>query len=231
MSTHSMLPVWPAPFGPIELFPRPHEELLEFTAEVSPASHPGVKPSEAADIFDNSLIASYPLAYIPGDLSSDAEGFVLDPSVWRVLQEEHLTFVRPEDLTRPLGVQRQQQSVERSPSPAPFYYRPTLDEFMSNMEQHRDCFANALARRTNGESARSKTQRKWETSKARGPVLCPFPDCSHVCNNRNDLERHLLSREHKEPSVPCPKYCGAMFTRNDSAKRHGRSCVLASRRS
>ncbi|RDB26237.1 hypothetical protein Hypma_006331 [Hypsizygus marmoreus] len=49
---------------------------------------------------------------------------------------------------------------------------------------------------------------------------CGLNGCTHVCFSEGDLYRHRLAVKHKEPSVPCPKACGAMFTRPDSAKRH-----------
>ncbi|KAG6865009.1 hypothetical protein C0991_005697 [Blastosporella zonata] len=215
-----------APFGPVKLFSLPDVEMLDGTGAAPIAIGDRIQRVQSAsldifDIFDNSFIPTHPIAYIPSDLEDSG----MDPSVWRVLQEENLNFVRPEDVNPLLEHQQleRQQPKPFSRSPSPTRYRPTLDEFMHNMERHRDDYSGPLTVRTNGQNTGPKPKKDADLS-AKGPFRCPFPDCWHICSKRTDMGRHLSSKEHREPSVPCPKNCGAMFTRDDSAKRHGRNC-------
>ncbi|KAH0585545.1 hypothetical protein H2248_008777 [Termitomyces sp. 'cryptogamus'] len=195
-------------------------------------SPPHSNDSNNIDIFDNPFIPNYPIAYVPSDfsLSMSSEGgrtptSGMDPSVWRVLPECEATFVRPEDLVAPLKVTRAESPSTSDSDHRPLLSRLTLDEFMSSMEIYCTSPTTQITAHTNGQSTYPKTGNPGPISTTKRSYACPFPDCSHACNNRNDLQRHLSCREHKEPSVPCPKQCGAMFTRKDSAKRHGNSCT------
>ncbi|THH19241.1 hypothetical protein EW146_g1867 [Bondarzewia mesenterica] len=60
---------------------------------------------------------------------------------------------------------------------------------------------------------------KLVSPNSQGQLVCPLGDCTHKSGTTGDLSRHLRSKEHLEPSLPCPK-CGAMFTREDAVKRH-----------
>jgi hypothetical protein len=51
---------------------------------------------------------------------------------------------------------------------------------------------------------------------------CPREGCSQVCDRLHDLERHLESKAHKEPSYKC-EWCSHPFTRIDSFRRHMQS--------
>lgn len=59
-----------------------------------------------------------------------------------------------------------------------------------------------------------------------GLFYCPVEECSHKCRALGDMERHLQSSKHQEPSIPCPRGCSKMFTRTDAAMRHskGKGC-------
>jgi hypothetical protein len=56
---------------------------------------------------------------------------------------------------------------------------------------------------------------------------CPREGCPHMSSREYDLERHLESMVHKDPSHKCVS-CGQCFTRCDSLKRHrARRCARA----
>ena len=48
---------------------------------------------------------------------------------------------------------------------------------------------------------------------------CPHAGCPQVCERAHDLQRHLESKAHKNPSYEC-EWCSSVFTREDALKRH-----------
>ncbi|KAF8071595.1 hypothetical protein FPV67DRAFT_1447125 [Lyophyllum atratum] len=100
--------------------------------------------------------------------------------------------------------------------------RPTKKVFLVERDgaapkhKHRGGAVNkeviAAPREALHEAANKQTQRLYRCTATR--------DCNQVCFTKGDLYRHLQSKIHQRPSIPCTKRCGAMFSRADAAKRH-----------
>jgi len=67
------------------------------------------------------------------------------------------------------------------------------------------------------------TGRTRVSARAVGEFPCPVKSCDRMCRRIGDLTRHLQSRYHQPPSIPCPAGCSKVFTRKDAAKRHSKT--------
>ncbi|KAG6897770.1 hypothetical protein C0993_007338 [Termitomyces sp. T159_Od127] len=149
---------WTLPFVYEDLYPNHFFPLAGTSAS---STYDDESPN--IDMFENPFIPTHPIAYVPDDFPGDMSPeeikttAKMDPSVWRVLPEEEPQFVCPEDLVARLKVTRPDSPQTSDSDRCTPLRRPTLDEFMSNMEYYRNSLETTFTVRKNDRRIRPKS--------------------------------------------------------------------------